>query len=407
MDEKRKNPSLGAILGVMTLSHTAASLGNLSLPPLSPFLRDELNLTHAQVGMLMSFIYTGVVSASILSGWLSDLLGERRTLILGLAIQGVFLVSFACTHTFLIAGILLFLAGIGYSSVNPATNKGVMRWFPAQGRATAMGVKQTGIPLGGILAASILPGIALPFGWRFSIVLVGLTTLMVIFAVRVWMPSTPPLRRERSPIFWTQFWEVVSNREILALSVMGIFLAGAQLSIVTHLVLFLKSEFLFSSVLAGIYLAVSQGGGIAGRVCWGLISDFVAGGRRKPVFLAIGIVAIIQLLFLGHLNRDELEPAYLFLIILLAGFTTIGFHGVLYGLIVEAIRKEVVGLGTGFTLTITFLGVILFPPLFGHIVDRLGSYTRAWDMLVLSWIVALLILIFFVKEKRSERSNCS
>ncbi|MBI5968097.1 MAG: hypothetical protein HY882_09615, partial [Deltaproteobacteria bacterium] len=140
-------------------------------------------------------------------------------------------------------------------------------------------------------------------------------------------------------------------------------------------------------------------GGIAGRVCWGLISDFVAGGRRKPVFLAIGIIAIIQLLFLGHLNRDDLEPAYLFLIILLVGFTAIGFHGILYGLIVEAVRKEVVGLGTGFTLTITFLGVILFPPLFGHIVDRVGSYTRAWDMLALSWGVALLILIFFVREK--------
>jgi MFS family permease len=65
----------------------------------------------------------------------------------------------------------------------------------------------------------------------------------------------------------------------------------------------------------------------------------------------------------------------------------------------EIVRKEVVGLATGFSLTITFLGIVLFPPLFGHLVDRLGSYGRAWDMLALSWVVALFILTFFVEEK--------
>jgi len=59
-----------------------------------------------------------------------------------------------------------------------------------------------------------------------------------------------------------------------------------------------------------------------------------------------------------------------------------------------------VGLATGFSLTITFLGVVLYPPLFGHVVDRLGSYSPAWDMLALSWIAALFILFFFVQERK-------
>jgi hypothetical protein len=42
---------------------------------------------------------------------------------------------------------------------------------------------------------------------------------------------------------WGQLREVLSNRSIVALSVMGIFLAGAQLSIITHLVLYLKNEY--------------------------------------------------------------------------------------------------------------------------------------------------------------------
>jgi len=401
MDARQKNPRLGTLLAVMTLAHMVASFCNLSIPPLTPFLQEELNLTHAQVGMLMSFFYIGVVSTSILSGWFSDFLGERSTLILGLGIQGLFMIGFAWIDSFLLGGILLLLSGIGYSSVNPATTKAVMRWFPAQGRATAMGVKQTGIPLGGILAAATLPGLARAFGWRNSIILVGVVTLISILIVRVGISKAPVSQTERKGMRWGQLREVLSNRSMVAFSIMGIFLAGAQLSIITHLVLYLKNEYLFSSVLAGIYLAVVQVGGTGGRIGWGLISDYIAGGRRKLILVIIGIIAVIQLLLLSRIGGNAPGVPFLLFIAML-GSTTIGYHGVLFGLMGEIVRKEVVGLATGFSLTITFLGIVLFPPLFGHLVDRLGSYDRAWDMLALSWVVALFILIFFVKENKVD-----
>jgi ACS family hexuronate transporter-like MFS transporter len=399
MDTGQKNPPLGVLLAVMTLSHTVSAFGNLSIPPLTPFLRDELNLTHAEVGLLMSFIYIGVVSASLFFGWITDLLGERRALTLGLGIQGIFMIGFAWVHTFLLGGFLLLFSGIGYSSVNPATTKGVMRWFPPQGRATAMGIKQTGIPLGGILAASTLPSLALAFGWRASVILISAVTLVFILAVRIGIPAAPSMQNQPAGMRWAQLGEVLSNRSILALSIMGIFLAGAQLAILTHLVLFLKKEYLFSTVLAGLFLALVQAGGIAGRIGWGLVSDFLAGGRRKSILVIIGIIAVLQLFLLARIG-PEIPASLLVLFIILLGSTTIGYHGVLFGLMGEIVRKEVVGLATGFSLTITFLGIVLYPPIFGYVVDRLGSYSPAWDMLAVSWVVALLILIFFIQERK-------
>jgi ACS family hexuronate transporter-like MFS transporter len=399
MDTGQKNPPLGILLAVLTLSHTVSGFCNLSIPPLTPFLRDALNLTHAEVGFLMSFIYIGVVSSSLFFGWLTDLLGERQALTLGLGIQGAFMMGFAWVHVFVLGGLLLLLSGIGYSSVNPATTKGVMRWFPPQGRATAMGIKQTGIPLGGILASSTLPALALILGWRFSVTLVGAATLVFILAVRTRIPpapsgATPPAGMRRA-----QLREVFSNRSILALSIMGIFLAGAQLAIITHLVLFLKKEYLFSTVLAGFFLALVQAGGIAGRIGWGLVSDFLARGRRKSILVIIGIIAVVQLFLLGRIGKD-IPTGLLILFIALLGSTTIGYHGVLFGLMGEIVRREVVGLATGFSLTITFLGIVLYPPLFGYLVDRLGSYSPAWDLLAVSWVVALLILVFFIQERK-------
>ena len=395
----RAKENLGVLLAVMTLAHAVSAFCNLSIPPLTPFLRDELNLTHAEVGLLMSFIYIGVVSSSLFFGWLTDLLGERRALTLGLGIQGVFMIGFAWVHAFFLGGVLLLLSGIGYSSVNPATTKGVMRWFPPQGRATAMGVKQTGIPLGGILASSVLPALALAFGWRVSVTLVSVATLVSILAIRACIPMAPPLQDQPAGTRWAQLREVLSNRSILALSVMGIFLAGAQLAIITHLVLFLKKEYLFSTVLAGLCLAVIQAGGIAGRIGWGLVSDFLARGRRKMILVLIGVIAILQLFILGRIGPD-IPGSLLVLFLAILGSTTIGYHGVLFGLMGEIVRKEVVGLATGFSLTITFLGIVLYPPLFGHLVDRWGSYSPAWDMLAVSWIAALLILFGFVQERK-------
>ena len=117
------------------------------------------------------------------------------------------------------------------------------------------------------------------------------------------------------------------------------------------------------------------------------------------ILVLIGIIAILQLFILGRIGPD-IPGSLLVLFLAILGSTTIGYHGVLFGLMGEIVRKEVVGLATGFSLTITFLGIVLYPPLFGHLVDRWGSYSPAWDMLAVSWIAALLILFGFVQERK-------
>ena len=145
---------------------------------------------------------------------------------------------------------------------------------------------------------------------------------------------------------------------------------------------------------------------MAGRIGWGLVSDFIAGGKRKLILVIIGVAAVVQLFLLNRIEVD-FSRGLLLLFVVLLGSTTIGYHGVLFGLMGEIVKKEVVGLATGFSLTITFLGIILFPPLVGHLVDKQDSYNQAWDLLAFSWVVAILILILFVKEKNQSASTNS
>ena len=57
MDTESKNRSLGVLLAVMTLSHAVSAFCDLSIPPLPPFLRDELHLTRSEVGLLRPKIF--------------------------------------------------------------------------------------------------------------------------------------------------------------------------------------------------------------------------------------------------------------------------------------------------------------------------------------------------------------
>ena len=47
----------------------------------------------------------------------------------------------------------IVLAGAGYGVLNPTSTKAVMAWSPPHQRATVVGLKQVGLPLGGMLGA--------------------------------------------------------------------------------------------------------------------------------------------------------------------------------------------------------------------------------------------------------------
>ena len=170
---------------------------------------------------------------------------------------------------------------------------------------------------------------------------------------------------------------VISNRNILLTSFANVLWSSIQLTVSTYLVLFLTEKLLLSVILAGAYLAVAQTAAGAGRVIWGIISDRLFGGERKTVLIIIGILTTIATLAMAALTKDT--PAWiLFITVALMGFSVIGRHGVSITFIAELVGKELAGTATGVHITIAYMGIILGPPAFGHIVDTTGSYSLAW-----------------------------
>jgi len=181
-------------LALVTLAHALGALTALAVAPLAPFLLESLRLSRAQVGYFLPAVYLGGVLMALPAGWLTDRLGVRLTLVLGQLLVGAMIALAAASPNLVVLLTLLVLGGFGFSVLNPATGKAVVEWFPPRERGMAMGIKQTGLTLGGLAAALVLPSIALAWSWRHALAAAGTLSLVSAALVAVLY------RRRRSPL---------------------------------------------------------------------------------------------------------------------------------------------------------------------------------------------------------------
>ena len=177
----KRNRFRWAILALISASHIIGAAAQYGINTLAPFYKDELGLSRAQVGLFFSAFYLAMTAASFGAGWLADRLGVRQTSLQGHLILGVCTVAAALAPSFTWACVSFFLAGAGYSFLNPASTKGVMAWFYRDERATAMGIKQTGVPAGGVVTAMLAPALVLFMGWRGALAALGVINFLFGF----------------------------------------------------------------------------------------------------------------------------------------------------------------------------------------------------------------------------------
>jgi MFS family permease len=389
------------ILGLITFSHIIGAAAQYGINTLAPFYQEELGLSRAQVGLFFSAFYFAMTGASFGAGWLADRWGVRRMISQGHLFLGVCTVAAALSPSFVWACASFFLAGLGYSFLNPASSVGVMNWFHRDERATAMGAKQTGVPGGGVLAAVLAPSLVLVVGWRGALAALGVINVLFAF---VFSSSWREARQEPADSFEPESAASAEPgarmyRALLPVSVAtAIYLVG-QMVLITYLPLYLKDAMGFSAYWSSLALALTQGGAMIGRVGWGVVSDRLFGGRRKVVLLLIGSLSALLVTALSFLSRES--SYYLLLpILFLAGVCLVGYQGVSYALIGEIAGKARTGAGLGMMITINAACATLGTPLFGYIVDRTGSYAFAWQILAASITVGILAMAVLLKEPR-------
>ena len=393
-----------AVLLLLTGAHALSAAAALAVAPLAPVLLDALGLTRAQIGLLVPAIYLGGVLMSMPAGWITDRLGIRATLAAGLLLEAamIALASEASRFTTLLA--CLFGAGVGFSVVNPTTGKAIIERFPMRERGVAMGIKQTGLTLGGMLAAFTLPAVAVRWGWQTAFAVAGgcaaLGALAGALSGRGQSAAAQPAIED--PPRFAEVGRFLRNRSFVVLLVSGFTMALTQSSVLAYFALYARDRLGYGVIAAGGLLAAAQAGGTVSRLAWGAVSDRLFGGRRRPcLIINASIGAAACLVFALGL---PLPDAVATLVTFIFGAGAFGWTGLYLALAAEVGGTRYAGLLTGVAVTCAWSGILVGPALFGFALEAFGTYRWPWLALTCSGAAVAVILSRIAPLVNRDRS---
>ncbi len=118
-----------------------------SLPPVLTLVAEDLALTHAESGLLMSLFSLPTILLAILAGLLSDCFGPFKIGLISIGIMILGTSIFAASSDFAYAGLGRVIAGMGAATVSIMAAQLVALWFRGAELGTAMGIFSTATPL--------------------------------------------------------------------------------------------------------------------------------------------------------------------------------------------------------------------------------------------------------------------
>jgi len=386
--ERRAGP--WGVLGVALAAQVGTSVIDQGIPTLTGFIKADLGLSAATAGLAVSAFAFGKIFGSYGAGVAADRLGERRVLVFG-GLATATLVALAVTMPLAGLFLLLVLAGAAGAASTPAGGRLVLLAFPRNRHGLALGIRQTGIPIGGLVAAALLPWVAHAAGWRWSLVAAaGVTAALVVPLAlarierdrELGVAASGPVR---SP---------VRDRTVRLLTVWGCLVVSGQYAVLAFLALDLHRSAGLTLASASLLVAVANASGIVGRVAWGALSDRALARGRKPLLLVLTGAGLAGSLLL-FLSPRSAPTAILAVVAAVVGVALIGYQGLWVTMVAEAAGPERVGAATGFAITFVTMSIALSPPLYGAVADAAGTYRAIWaalaGVLALAFVPAALI----------------
>lgn len=382
-----------------------------SLAPLGIIIGDELQLTKSQIGMFPAALFLGQSLISIPAGLLTDKVGSRKMILFIVLLLGCSFLIISITTSFILLLFLIAIAGFAYGASHPTTNRGILLWFSAQTRGTAMGLKQMGVTLGSAFAALILLPIANSLGWQSATFIAALSLLIV--GTLIYCVYDEPKRKacftpyKSKKLFaqknkFNNILQIIKHKALIFITFSAMLLSGSQMILNTFIILFAYEKIGVSLILSGVLLGIAELGGSLGRVGWGLISDYLFNGKRIIVLLLISILVATISIIIALLPYGT-SFYIMVIIVFIFGFGTSGFNGVWMNATTEIFPSSVSGVATGFSITFGSWGVIFIPPIFGSIVDQTGTYIIGW--LFVTFLMVLSIISLLITLKLDPRST--
>jgi MFS family permease len=357
-----------AVLAAGTTAQASFSALTIGLPVLVPALQDKYDLSLREIGLLLASQWIGALVTLLPWGVAADRFGERIVLAVGLVGCGAALVAAAFASGFAALFAWLALAGASGSSVNSASGRAVMRWFDVDERGLALGVRQTAIPVGGLVAALTLPLLVHANGVEAAFLFLALLCVVGAIAGAV-------VLRERDlgdEVAIATVGRTLRDARLLRLSLGSGLYLYSQVAVIGFGVLLLHDVHGLSDRDAALVIAASQVLAIGLRIGVGRWSD-VVGARIGPL-RRVGLAVSAALLATAALADGPL--AVLVPALAIAGGLSMAWNGLAFTAAAELAGAGRSGSAIGFQQTVLSAVGVVGPVVFAATLSTF-SWTAA------------------------------
>ncbi|ROP39614.1 MFS transporter [Saccharothrix texasensis] len=335
----------------------------LGLPAITPQLRAHFGLSLPQVGMLLGAVNLGTMLTLVPWGAAADRRGERLVMAIG-GFGAAGCLALAAVDGPVVAGLALVGVGLFGASVNAASGRAVLTWFPARRRGLAMGIRQTATPLGAALAAAVLPVVALRAGVPVAFLALAGFTAFVAVAVALWVREPPWAVRAGGG----RHGVVLKDPALIRLSAASGLLVVPQFTAAALMVELLHDHRgVAVGLAAGLFAAAQVSGGI-GRLVVGVWSDRAA-TRVRPL-KALSVLIAIGFALCAALDRAPVWALVCALVPTAA--LALCWNGVAITAAGELAPPGRTGIALGMQNTANYLSATVTPPLAGLVAVGIG-----------------------------------
>jgi len=398
------SPASGALrwgmLALISAGFIALTLNWFDVAAAFPLIGAEFHAGLGALSFLISLFIVGYGLAHVPGGMLATAIGMKKTLVIGLVIQGVAGVMSGLSYSYTELAWFRVISGIGGSIFIAVGFAAVIVWFHDRQVTLALGISGgAAFSAGAAFALYVWIYLQRATNWHTSLILAGVFELVVAAATLLWFrtpadaPGLAGAKFERAGMR-----AAVASRDLW---IYGIALLGAYGAYFTTSQLFTEyaiAERGFDASRGGLLSAFIALAGIPGGILGGYLADrsnnlrlFVVG----PFIAAAVLLALIPAVATGWLWALGIGIGF-FVIFGFAAWSAVPSR-------VSKIRHEYIGTATGLMLTLAAVGGFFIPIIFGHLVPA-TSFNTGWLFLAaVSFVFALVGLL----GRNPERASTS
>ncbi|WP_216829660.1 MFS transporter [Alkalihalobacterium elongatum] len=393
----KKRMWIYSTLGILT-TIVVLAFARLSYGVVLPFMREGLQITYKEAGLLGTVTSLGYVSMVMFAGVLAAKWGGRQTILLGISIVTVGFIGLTFTPFYSVTIVFMLLLGIGTAFTYTPLISLLVAWFPKH-KGFVIGLTASGVGAGMLLTGFIIPSLNSVYpelGWRMSWGLFAIISFFVVvftFLLIKNPPNTSSLdqnNEQSSPKL------IYKNRNVINVGfiygILGIAYIVQMLFIMSFMI-----EYGINIRLAGQLIALNGVLSIFSGPIWGMISDHL--GRRQSLIFTMALTFLFMLLPIFY-------PTLIGFTIHIIGIscTLIGLFTLVQAASMDQVKPADMPLAFSYVTLYFATGQFIGPTIAGWLIDDWGGFKSAFLFSSICLSIGLL-LCFKVKAAPSSEAE--